>query len=112
VFHGSDRVGGIFVAIMSHGTDKTEFLTEDDKLVPVKTIIDKFHHSSCRYLTDIPKVIFLNMCRGDEVEPEWQTGGEHQTQLDWGEFVRNNFKPAQRKTDNEVNCYKSITIYF
>jgi len=102
--YGIVRVGGIFVAIMSHGKQNDEFLTEDGHYLSVKTIIDKFHDP---LLTKLPKVFLLNMCRGNKVQYESGLGDEQDDDVfDWEAFIANNFKPTpgNLQTDDEVKC--------
>jgi hypothetical protein len=56
----------IVIMILSHGTEKQEFLSFDGKPIKIEYLFNLFNNENCRYLLDKPRIFIFNFCRGSE----------------------------------------------
>ena len=62
-----------FCIIMSHGNDKNEIYTKDEKAINVNEIQDYFTPNNCPDLCSKPKIFIIQACRGqakDQGQPD------------------------------------------
>ncbi|XP_014293903.1 caspase-14 [Halyomorpha halys] len=68
----SDRLDSVFVFVMTHGIRngsnhrEVELQMSDSGLINSDWILDRFTSVHSKHLADIPKVIFIQACRGDD----------------------------------------------
>ena len=65
----SEETSGLLVFIMTHGAKEDKLYGSDDKLIPLKELVEMFESDKCEYLRNKPKIFIIHACRGDGVEP-------------------------------------------